>query len=138
MKNGILHNGIIERIEYPFVFVRIVQQSACSGCHAKSLCTASESKVKTIQVEDHSGNYRVNEEVNLCGELKTGLKAVWIAFIIPLLLMVLFLLIGNVFTTNEIIGGLIGLLILLPYYGFIYSIRNKLKQKFIFTLSKIN
>ncbi|MDR0349907.1 MAG: SoxR reducing system RseC family protein [Tannerella sp.] len=137
MKKGILHNGIIERIEYPFVFVRIVQQSACSGCDAKSHCTVSEHKVKTIQIEDHSGKYEVNEAVYLCGELKTGLRAVWITFIVPLLLMVISLIIGNAFVANEITGGLAGLLILLPYYAFIYLIRDKLKQRFTFTLSKI-
>jgi len=138
MKNDIIHNGIIERIEYPFIFVRIIQQSACSGCHAKSACTAADSQIKTIEIEDYSGNFQINEEVNICGKYTTGLKAVLLAFIIPLALMVSSLIIGGFFTKNEIIIGAISLISLLFYYIAIYLIRNKLKKKFIFSLSKIN
>ena len=50
MSESINHNGIIEKIDGGTVYVRIIQQSACSGCHAKSMCTASESKEKIIEV----------------------------------------------------------------------------------------
>ena len=52
MSESINHNGIIEKIDGGTVYVRIIQQSACSGCHAKSMCTASESKEKIIEVPD--------------------------------------------------------------------------------------
>ena len=39
MSESINHNGIIEKIDGGTVYVRIIQQSACSGCHAKSMCT---------------------------------------------------------------------------------------------------
>lgn len=138
MREDVLHNGVVERIEPPYVFVRILQQSACSGCHAKSLCTVAESSVKTIEIEDRSGSYHVDEEVYICGTYATGLRAVVLAFIVPLFLIIISLFLGNRLTGNEITGGLIGLLILFPYYGVLYLIRNKLKKKFIFSLSKIN
>lgn len=138
MKNDIVHSGIVERIEYPFIFVRILQQSACSGCHAKSACTTADSQVKTIEIKDDSGNYHLNEEVNVCGSYSVGLQAVGLSFVIPLLLVVVVLIIGQMFMINEIVGSLIGLFILIPYYGIIYLMRNKLKKKFTFTLSKIN
>lgn len=138
MNRGILHNGVIEKIEPPFVFVRIVQQSACSGCHAKSLCTVSESKVKTIEIEDHSGKFKVNEEVNICGSYIMGLQAVLLTFVVPLFLILFTLFVGSSITGNEILGGIISLSILLPYYSILYLVRNKLKKKFTFSLSKIN
>lgn len=138
MNRDILHSGVIEKIEPPFVFVRIVQQSACSGCHAKSLCTISESKVKTIEIEDHSGKYKVDEEVNICGSYTLGLQAVLLSFVIPIFLILISLIAGNFITGNETLGGIISLVILLPYYTMLYLVRNKLKKKFTFSLSKIN
>ena len=76
MSESINHNGIIEKIDGGTVYVRIIQQSACSGCHAKSMCTASESKEKIIEVPDNSGKFHINEEVQLCGQSSLGLQAV--------------------------------------------------------------
>ena len=82
MSESINHNGIIEKIDGGTVYVRIIQQSACSGCHAKSMCTASESKEKIIEVPDNSGKFHINEEVQLCGQSSLGLQAVLLALCI--------------------------------------------------------
>ena len=86
MSESINHNGIIEKIDGDTAYVRIIQQSACSGCHAQSMCAASESKVKIIEVPDNSGKFTVNENVLLCGRSSLGLQAVLLAFILPLLI----------------------------------------------------
>lgn len=87
MSESINHNGIIEKIDGGTVYVRIIQQSACSGCHAKSMCTASESKEKIIEVPDNSGKFHINEEVQLCGQSSLGLQAVLLAFVFPLIIV---------------------------------------------------
>jgi sigma-E factor negative regulatory protein RseC len=137
MNNRIQHKGVIERIELPRIYVRIVQQSACSGCKAKSFCTSSDSQTKTIEIEDSSGKFAINEEVMICGQFAMGMQAVWLAFILPLLFIVLFVMLGTSVFQSELIGGLAGLLVLFPYYFIIYMMRDKLKKKFVFTLSKI-
>ena len=68
MSESINHTGFVEKIDGDTVFVRITQQSACSGCHAQSMCSASEKKDKIIEVPDRSGRFRVNEEVIICGQ----------------------------------------------------------------------
>ena len=137
MNKGIQHTGIIEKIEHPRIYVRIVQQSACSECHAKSVCASSDSKTKLIEIEDNSGNFEINEEVLICGQYSTGMYAVWLAFVLPLFLLVTVSVAGTKLSGNEITGGLAGLFILIPYYFIIYLMRDKMKNKFIFTLSKI-
>ena len=137
MSKGIQHIGIIEKIERPHIHVRIVQQSACSECHAKSFCISSDSQTKLIEIEDHSGNFELNEQVWICGRYATGMQAVWLAFVLPLLLIVLVVTTGAILFENELIGGLAGLLILFPYYMILYLMRDRLKRKFVFTLSKI-
>ena len=42
MSQKIEHTGIITRIDNNNVQVQIIQVSACSTCHAKSACTASD------------------------------------------------------------------------------------------------
>ena len=45
------HEGIITGISESHIFVRIIQHSACAGCHAASLCTTTDQKEKIIEVE---------------------------------------------------------------------------------------
>ena len=138
MSESINHNGVIEKIDGGTVYVRIIQQSACSGCHAKSMCTASESKAKVIEVPDNSGKYHVNEEVQLCGRSSLGLQAVLLAFIFPLIIVFATIVTGTSMQWEETTCGLTGLLLLVPYYCILYFLRDKLKKRFIFTLKKLN
>ena len=138
MSGSINHNGVIEKIDGGTVYVRIIQQSACSGCHAKSMCTASESKAKVIEVPDNSGKFHVNEEVQLCGRSSLGLQAVLLAFIFPLIIVFATIVTGTSMQWEETTCGLTGLLLLVPYYCILYFLRDKLKKRFIFTLKKLN
>ena len=138
MSESINHNGRIEKIEGNAIFVRIIQQSACSGCHAKGMCGASEQKEKIIEVTDYFGKYHENEEVIICGQSSLGLLAVLLAFVLPILLVVAAIVAGNYLQWSETTSGLTGLLLLVPYYCILYFLRDKLKRKFIFTLKKLN
>lgn len=138
MSESINHTGFVEKIDAGTVFVRITQQSACSGCHARSMCSASEKKDKIIEIPDRSGRYQVNEEVMICGQSSLGLQAVLLAFVIPLVLVLGAIAAGTGLGWNETTSGLTGLLLLLPYYYILYLLREKLKRRFIFTLKKLN
>lgn len=138
MSESIRHKGIVEKVDGSTVYVRIIQQSACSGCHAQSMCGASESKVKVIEVPDSSGQFRENEEVELCGRSSLGLQAVLLAFVLPLLIVVTTIIAGTNMQWEETTSGLTGLLLLVPYYCILYLLRDKLKRQFIFTLKKLN
>jgi sigma-E factor negative regulatory protein RseC len=136
MKNIIHHGGVVEKIAGHSVYVKIVQQSACAGCHAKSMCMAADSKEKVIEVPDSSGLYHINEPVTVCGESSMGMQAVLLAFVLPLLLVVGAIVFGTYNKWDDGLSALGGLLLLLPYYGVLYLLRDKLKKRFIFTLKK--
>ena len=138
MSESINHKGIVEKIDGGTVYVRIIQQSACSGCHAQSMCAASESKVKIIEVPDISGQFRPNEEVELCGRSSLGMQAVLLAFVFPLVIVVAAIITGTNMQWEETTSGLTGLLLLVPYYCILFLLRDKLKRRFIFTLKKLN
>lgn len=138
MSENISHIGIIEKIEGSTVHVKIVQQSACSECHAQSMCCASESKDKIIDIQDSSGIFQVGEKVMIYGQSSMGMLAVLLAFVIPILIVVTAIALGTSREWDETVTGLSGLLLLVPYYYILYLLHNKLKKRFVFTLKKLN
>lgn len=136
MGDTISHNGVIERIEGNTVYVKIIQQSACAGCHAKSMCMAADSKEKIVEVTDRSGLFRVDEPVLVCGQASMGLRAVLLAFVLPLCFVVAVIVAGSVAGWKDSVSALAGLAVLVPYYLILYFFRDKLKNIFIFTIEK--
>ena len=138
MSGTIHHTGIVTRIDPTAVFVRITQRSACSGCHAKAMCSASEQKEQIIEIPDRSGDFSVGEKVEICGQINLGMEAVILAFVIPLILVVAGVAIGITLGCDESASGLISLLTLVPYYGVLYLFRDRPKRRFVFTIRKLN
>jgi sigma-E factor negative regulatory protein RseC len=130
------HTGIVQHIEGNKAQILIVQQSACSACHAKSACTMSDQQEKVVEVlvDDHS--IREGDEVIVYGSSSIGLQAVFIAFVLPLLLVFLLLFILTFFVKNEAVAGLIALSVLIPYYLILSLFNKKLKSKFEFHIKK--
>jgi len=137
-KDYIQHQGIVDSIEKHKVLVRIVQKTACSDCHAKSACLSSDRKEKIIEVDDDSGQFVLNEDVIVSAQSSMGLLAVALTFVIPLVLVALTIFAGIKISGNEALSGLIGLFTLVPYYFTIYVLRDRLKKRFVFTISKLH
>ena len=138
MDNTIHHTGVIERIEPDKVYVKIIQQSACAGCHAKSMCNASESKDRIIEIEGLFISFQVNEEVELQGRSSLGYLAILYAFVLPLILLLTVIIICLEFNRSEAVSALAGLAALPVYYSVLYFFRDKLKKRFVFAMRKLN
>ena len=136
-KDYIRHQGKVERIEKDKVFVRIEQKAACSECHASSVCLVADKKDKVIEVNDYTGSYALQEEVNISVCSSMGLTAVVIAYAIPLLSVILAVVAGLFVSKSEVVGGVTGLSVLVVYYFVLYLMRDKIKKKLVFSLSKI-
>lgn len=137
MESTIGHIGVIKSIDGNTAHVVIDQQSACAECHARAACTASDKTEKIIDARITSGKFEPGEKVMIIGQKSIGLIAVVIAYVIPLLLLVVTLLIANAMTDNELIAGTVGLAILVPYLVIIRSFRGRLQTKLQFYVSKI-
>ena len=137
MADIIKHRGIVEKIEGSHVVVRIVQTSACSACSAKGLCNASESKEKQIDVYEVNPSYRIGEEVVLCGSTSMGMRAVLLAFGIPVLLLLAALFVTMRVTDGDaLLSSIVALLAVIPYYLVIYLMKNKMNKTFSFVIEK--
>ena len=137
MADIIKHRGIVEKVDGSHIVVRIVQTSACSACSAKGLCNASESKEKQIDVYEANPSYRIGEEVMVCGTTSMGMRAVLLAFGVPLLILVLALGVSMKLTGEDaLLSSGIALLSVVPYYIAIYFCKDKLNRTFSFTIEK--
>lgn len=131
MKETIRHQGVVEQIGATTCVVRILQQAACGGCSVKQLCKSSESKEKLVEASLGGMIVRVGQKVMVEGTVGQGLKAVWIAYVVPLLGMVLVLFLGSA-VQGEDLGALLALLFLIIYYGGLYLYRRRLNGSFRF------
>jgi len=130
------HEGIICEISKEYVKVRITQKSACSECHAKSACSLSDSKEKIIEINNSTGNYAMGEKVIITGDSSIGLKAVFYAFAIPLVIIIAVLILSVHILASETMSALITLFSLSAYFLILYVFRKNLKNKFVFSLKK--
>jgi positive regulator of sigma E activity len=136
MAQLIEHTGIINKIEDNFMEVLIVQQSACSECHAKGSCTAADKKEKIVKVESTDRTLKAGDKVILFGRQSIGLQAVLLAFVLPFVLILITLIILQSFVVNEAVSGALALLVLVPYYGILSFFNKKIKAKFRFEIRK--
>jgi len=133
----ITHKGIIEQINREKITVRILQQSACSSCHAKGACMAADSKEKLVDIADHSGQFTLHELVIIEGKESIGYKAVFWAFLLPLLILIAMLVLTtSVWHFSETEAALSALLALAPYYLLLYLFRNSMAHTFQFSIKK--
>lgn len=136
MSQKIEHTGVINQITGNHIRVSIIQQSACSGCHAKGACTAADMDEKMIDIESSDSSFKVGDMVLLYGQSSMGLLAVLLAFVIPFLLILLTLFVLQYYTTNEALLGALSLSILIPYYLILSLFNKKLKSKLQFFIKK--
>lgn len=135
MSNNITHDGVVIKTEGTQVTVRFVQSSACSGCHAKGICSSQDSTEKIVVVESYGVPYQVGEAVNIIVSNRMAWQAVLFAFAIPLVLA-LGLLFGLVTCFGELAGCLATLGALALYYVVLFLFRHRLGSKVEFTLER--
>ena len=136
MKDIIEHEGEVTEISGHKVFVKIEQTSACSGCHAKTFCTASDKTEKIIEAVAVDDTLQQGDIVVVYGQKSIGVVAVLIAYVIPFILIILALFIFSRFIDSEFFVGTLSLSMLLTYFLVLRSFRNKIQAKFRFYASK--
>ena len=134
-KNEIRHERRIVEITPEFTTVEILVSSACAACHAKGLCGMSEAEEKVIMVPtDPYAQHNVGDKVTVMTKMSMGMKAVWISYVVPLIiLMILILSLSEIFD-SQLLCGLASLGGVAVYYFIIWLFRNRLQNEFGFYL----
>lgn len=135
MSSEIRQSGVVDAVHGQVVTVRILQASACSGCHAAGICRASESKEKLVQVDcSDASSYQVGQNVTVSGQERLAVRALVLAFGMPLLLMLTALVATIAVTGNEKTAAAAAFLVLVPYYLVLFLIRDRIKKEFVFKI----
>ena len=133
MKKEVYHDGKIIEITPEFTSVELISSSACSQCHAKGLCGFSEEESKVVMVPTSPYTERkVGDTVTLALKQTMGLKAVWISYVIPLIILMILVLSLSSVIDNEVWTGLAAIGGVALYYLVIWLLRDKLKNEFVF------
>ena len=135
MKEEIAHKGKVIRITPQVTTVAILQHGACASCHAAGLCGMADVAEKAVDVPtDLHATYGLGDEVDVVLKASMGMKAVWLAYFIPLLLLLgaILGLIG--LGVGEVPAGLAGLGVLALYYLGLYLLRDHLRNEYIFSI----
>ena len=133
--NTVSHEGVVTKITDDELEIKILAQSACAACHAKSACSMSEQAEKILTVPRPEGQeFQLLQKVNVRMAVGQGNKAAILAYLIPiiLLLAVLFVCLG--LGLGEGLAALISIVALVPYYIVLYLRRDKLKKTFEYTI----
>ncbi len=128
--------GIVEDIKANKIRIRFQPLSVCDNCQTKSICNLKGNQDNSIEITDKSGIYKVGDEVNLILKKSMGYAAVFLGYLLPVVIVLLFLFLLLGFGINEILAGLGSLLFLAVYYLVLYLIRNNIRNKFKISLEK--
>lgn len=136
-KEEISHSGRIVEIDPQYTSVEIISESACSSCHAAALCGISEYTKKAIQVPTRGwDDYKVGDEVEVLLQASMGHKAVWLAYVLPLLVLVAALLLSLEAGASELLAGAVSVLAAALYYIILWLMRDRLRSEYVFTIRK--
>ena len=131
----ISHRGRIVSITPEVTTVEIVSESACAACHAKGLCSLGDSTVKQVELPTRGwDNYQVGQEVDVVLRASMGHKAVWLAYVLPLIVMVAVLLAVIFAGGTELLAGLTAIGAVALYYLVIWLLRGRLRNEYVFNI----
>ena len=137
MKKGVIgHDGVVSEVTASGYKVSIVSKSACAGCHAKGLCSAADMTDKIIDVKSSGPEvFKVGDKVTVNMEESMGMRAVWLVYAIPAVILVTFLLYLQRLGASELTTGLSVLGAIAVYFVILYLFRKKIGRHFNFTIA---
>ena len=139
MNDKIRHSGVVDSIAEGVVKVRILQQSACAACKVAGYCHASESKEKLVSVCCNTvAALRPGQEVVVTASRQVAFRATLLAFIVPLVIIMVVLVVTIRATDSEVISVLSALGALMLWYSLLWLKRSMISHQVSFQIEEIN
>ena len=134
-KEEVRHIGKVVRMTPQVTTVQIVSESACASCHAAGLCGMAEDTEKAIEVPtDPYASYGVGDEVQVVLQASMGMKAVWLAYFLPLVVLLAVVLGLIAAGVQEVLAGVCGIGAVGLYYFLLWLLRGKLQNEYVFAI----
>ncbi|MBR4775843.1 MAG: SoxR reducing system RseC family protein [Bacteroidales bacterium] len=117
--------------------VVILSSASCGECHAAGLCGMANLAEKTVEVPTNPyASYGVGDEVEVTLKASMGFKAVWLAYCIPLVILLAVILGLLSLGLGEVTASVAGLSAIVLYYLLLWLFRGKLQNEYVFTIKR--
>ena len=137
MSSSLQHRGTVESVTNDTVIVSVMPESACAGCHAKSICGEHGEKREIVVKTPYAAEYIPGERVIVALEHnRMGLISVVWSYVLPLIILVGVLFGARAFGVEDGIAALSSMAAITLYYVTLYLMRKKFDKKIKFTIIK--
>lgn len=116
--------------------VEVCRPEACAACKAKSVCSEGGGEGKRMTLINDGQGYAVGEQITLVMRRSSGLKAVLIAYLVPVFLIVAALLIFQAMQVKDIIAAVATLGILGLYFLVVRLLRGRINRELTIEIEK--
>ena len=138
MNKQIKHIGTVVRVGEGEISVLVERGTACKHCENKKSCSMTSEPNQIVTVKDKNYQaYAAGETVNVSISTSLGMKAVVLAYLLPLLVLMLSLVLGFYCFSSELLQIVFALIPTVSYYIVLYQFRHKIEQRFRLMISKI-
>ncbi len=119
------------------ITVSISMEAACENCALAGACISENCGSRKIEViHPNPESFKIGESVYIEMAEKEAFKAVFLSYIMPLILVIFTLAVSMVITNDEIKSGIFSIIILIPYYLLLLLSTKKGKASVQFKLRK--
>lgn len=131
------HDGIIKEINGAEIKVSIISKAACASCAIQNVCNPSDAKEKIFSLRSNNANeFNVGERVKLTVSSGKGLLAVFLSYILPVVIIFAILIIALAAGLGEAFSALIALSATAIYFLILFLTRKKAESSFNFSIHK--
>lgn len=134
------HDGTVVAVHSNMVDVQIVATSACAACAAHAKCGFAESKNKTVSVplsQSANQSFNIGDPVRVHIDQSRGMLAVWIAYVLPAILMLGAIVGLSVAGVAESLVALAALAVLGLYVLVLFLVRRHIEGRFTLTIEPL-
>ena len=132
------HTGLVKSVQSTGITVSMIVNSGCASCQIKGTCNMSEQTEKELTIDCAPSEYKVGQMVLVRLKTSQGFHALFLGYILPLIVLIAAVVVAISITNNEGLSGLIGLASLVPYYLILFLLKNKIKNKFTYVVNPLN
>lgn len=140
-EKNICNTGIVRKILDQALLIEIDRQSACSGCHAKSVCLSGQQKSEILKVNvENPNDFQVGETIDIYMEKSTGWRAIFVAYMLPTITLLASLFLTAHLTGNELIAFFVAIAATAFYFLLLWLLNKKkfVDNQFVLKIRKMN
>lgn len=137
-ENTICKEGIVRAVNGDYIEVEITVSSACSECHAKSICIPTDHKRETVTAQSLYGeHFEPGEKVQLVLKGSAGNKAVILAYLLPFVVLMIALFGTYALTKSELAGVIVSLVFVILYFILLKTQNKRIERQFQFFVKRM-